>query len=59
MPLINYVTQIQFDFGAIRLLKSECERIGIHRPLIVTDRGVRHAGIVDSVLEAGVLRSES
>jgi NADP-dependent aldehyde dehydrogenase len=29
MPLINYVTQIQFDFGAIRLLKSECERIGI------------------------------
>ncbi|MFL9896608.1 iron-containing alcohol dehydrogenase [Paraburkholderia fungorum] len=52
MSLINYVTQIQFDFGAIRLLKSECERIGIHRPLIVTDRGVRHAGIVDSVLEA-------
>ncbi|MVW72543.1 iron-containing alcohol dehydrogenase [Bordetella sp. 15P40C-2] len=52
MPLINYITQIQFDFGAVRLLKSECERVGIRRPLIVTDKGVRAAGIIDTVLEA-------
>ncbi|PYE24287.1 4-hydroxybutyrate dehydrogenase [Paraburkholderia silvatlantica] len=52
MSLINYVTQIQFDFGSIRLLKSECERVGISRPLIVTDKGVRAAGIIDSVLGA-------
>ncbi|TDG10093.1 iron-containing alcohol dehydrogenase [Paraburkholderia guartelaensis] len=52
MALINYVTQIQFDFGAIRLLKNECERVGISRPLIVTDKGVRAAGIIDSVLGA-------
>ncbi|MFL9888605.1 iron-containing alcohol dehydrogenase [Paraburkholderia agricolaris] len=52
MSLISYVTQIQFDFGAIRLLKSECERIGIRRPLIVTDQGIRTAGIIDSVLDA-------
>lgn len=52
MSLINYITQIQFDFGAIQLLKDECARIGIHRPLIVTDKGVRAAGIIDTVLDA-------
>ena len=52
MPLINYITQIQFDFGAVRLLKSECERVGVSRPLIVTDKGVRAAGIIDTVLDA-------
>ncbi|MEX3841980.1 MULTISPECIES: iron-containing alcohol dehydrogenase [unclassified Paraburkholderia] len=52
MSLINYVTQIQFDFGAIHLLQNECERVGISRPLIVTDKGVRAAGIVDRVLGA-------
>lgn len=52
MSLINYITQIQFDYGAIRLLKSECERVGIRRPLIVTDKGVRAAGIIDTVLDA-------
>jgi 4-hydroxybutyrate dehydrogenase len=52
MSLINYITQIQFDFGAVKLIKSECERIGIRRPLIVTDQGVKAAGIVDIVLGA-------
>ncbi|HBK50370.1 MAG TPA: 4-hydroxybutyrate dehydrogenase, partial [Pseudomonas sp.] len=50
MSLINYITQIQFDIGAIACLPAECERIGITRPLIVTDRGVRAAGIVDTAL---------
>ena len=50
MSLINYITQIQFDIGAIALLPAECERIGITKPLIVTDRGVRAAGIVDTAL---------
>ncbi|ENB9662509.1 MULTISPECIES: iron-containing alcohol dehydrogenase [Pseudomonas] len=50
MSLINYVTQIQFEIGAIARLPAECERIGITRPLIVTDRGVRAAGIVDTAL---------
>lgn len=52
MALINYITQIQFEFGAIGLLGQQCERVGIHRPLIVTDRGVRAAGIIDTVLNA-------
>jgi 4-hydroxybutyrate dehydrogenase len=52
MPLINYVTQIQFDFGAIALLKQECERLGISRPMIVTDAGVKAAGILQKALDA-------
>ncbi|RMX15997.1 iron-containing alcohol dehydrogenase [Vandammella animalimorsus] len=50
MAFINYVTQIQFDFGAIALLAGECQRIGITRPLLVSDAGVKAAGIVDRVL---------
>ncbi|MEF7613797.1 iron-containing alcohol dehydrogenase [Aquincola sp. MAHUQ-54] len=52
MALINYITQIQFEFGAIGLLGQQCERVGIRRPLIVTDRGVKAAGIIDTVLNA-------
>ena len=52
MSVINYITHIQFEFGAIRLLNEECERIGIRRPLIVTDKGIVAAGIVDTVLNA-------
>jgi 4-hydroxybutyrate dehydrogenase len=52
MSFINYVTQIQIDFGAISLLKAECERVGITRPLIVTDAGVKAAGILDKALAA-------
>src|SRR3982751_1664201 len=52
MALIQYLTQIQFDFGAIQLLRSECERIGISRPLVVTDAGVRAAGILQKALDA-------
>ena len=50
MALIFYVTQIQFEPGAIQLLKQECARVGISRPLIVTDAGVKAAGLVDKAL---------
>jgi len=49
LALINYITQIQIDFGAVQLLAQECERIGIRRPLVVTDAGVRAAGVLDRV----------
>ncbi|MDB5958276.1 iron-containing alcohol dehydrogenase [Ramlibacter sp.] len=52
MSLIYYVTQIQFEFGATRLLKQECERVGIKRPLVVTDAGVRAAGVLQKALDA-------
>jgi alcohol dehydrogenase class IV len=50
--MINYITQIQIDFGALQLLKSECERVGINHPLIVTDAGVKAVGILDKALAA-------
>jgi len=52
LALINYITQIQIDFGALRSLQAECQRVGISRPLIVTDAGVKAAGIVDRALAA-------
>ena len=52
MAFIYYVTQVQFEFGAIKLLKQECERVGITRPLIVTDPGVKAAGILQKALDA-------
>lgn len=52
MAFINYVTQIQFDFGAIALLRQECERVGITKPLIVTDPGVKAAGIAQKAVDA-------
>ena len=52
MASIYYVTQIQFEFGAVQLLKQECERVGITRPLIVTDPGVKAAGVLQKALDA-------
>jgi alcohol dehydrogenase class IV len=51
MAFINYITQIQFDFGAISLLRQECERVGISRPLVVTDAGVKAAGLLQRALD--------
>jgi alcohol dehydrogenase class IV len=50
MSTINYLTQIHIEFGALKKLPSECERIGIKRPLIVTDQGIKHAGILSQAL---------
>jgi alcohol dehydrogenase class IV len=52
MAFINYLTQIQIDFGTIALLPQECERIGMRKPLVVTDAGVRAAGVLDKALVA-------
>jgi hypothetical protein len=49
---INYITQIQLDFGALRQLQAECQRVGISRPLIVTDAGVKAVGILQKAIDA-------
>ena len=56
MAFIYYVTQIQFEFGAVKLLKQECERVGITRPLIVTDPGVKAAGVLQKALDSSRTR---
>ncbi|NRF69799.1 iron-containing alcohol dehydrogenase [Aquincola sp. S2] len=50
MARILYLTQIEIDHGAIALLPQECERIGMRRPLVVTDAGVRAAGVLAQAL---------
>jgi alcohol dehydrogenase class IV len=50
MARILYLTQIEIDHGAVAVLPQECERIGMRRPLVVTDAGVRAAGVLDLAL---------
>jgi alcohol dehydrogenase class IV len=52
MARILYLTQIDIDFGVIRLLAAECLRTGMNRPLVVTDAGVRAAGVLQPALDA-------
>ena len=52
MARILYLTQIDIDFGAVRLLAAECQRVGMRRPLVVTDAGVRAAGVLQKALNA-------
>ena len=52
MALIQYITQVQLDFGVLRMLREECQRLGISHPLIVTDPGVKAAGILQKALDA-------
>jgi 4-hydroxybutyrate dehydrogenase len=52
MASIHYITQVQIDFGALALLAGECARAGIARPLVVSDAGVRAAGLLDRAIAA-------
>ncbi|WP_119352555.1 iron-containing alcohol dehydrogenase [Azohydromonas sediminis] len=50
MATILYLTQIHLDFGTVQLLPAECARVGIRKPLVVTDAGVRAAGVLAQAL---------
>jgi 4-hydroxybutyrate dehydrogenase len=52
MARILYLTQIDLDFGVISLLRAECERNGITHPLVISDAGVKAAGVLDLALDA-------
>ncbi|MCB1994516.1 MAG: iron-containing alcohol dehydrogenase, partial [Rhodoferax sp.] len=52
MSRILYITQIEIDFGAVRTLPAECAAHGMQRPLIVTDPGVRDAGVLQRARDA-------
>jgi alcohol dehydrogenase class IV len=51
MALIQYLTRIQFDFGALALLPAELALLGVKRPLLVTDPGIRASDLFDRVKE--------
>ena len=44
MSLITYLTRIQFEAGAIALLREEMDLLGVSRPLIVTDKALSMPG---------------
>lgn len=46
MALIQYLTAVDFENGALQTLPSALAEIGVHRPLVVTDRGLVQIGLV-------------
>ena len=55
MALISYLTTVRLDVGARKHLAEDLMTAGISRPLLVTDRGIRVAGLLDQVVKAGGL----
>ena len=52
MPVFQSIPKIHFDFGAVNELAGELAALGIDRPLIITDKGLVAAGIIDKVTAA-------
>ena len=44
-------TRLVQGLGAIRELGREAERLGVKRPLVVTDRGIAAAGLLETALQ--------
>ncbi len=50
MPEIRYITRVQFDFGSLSLLPGELVAAGVTKPFVVTDAGLRAAGLLDRLI---------
>lgn len=50
MPMLNYLTPCDFDFGALARLQDHMAAQGITKPLICTDKGIVAAGLLDTLL---------
>jgi alcohol dehydrogenase class IV len=51
MALINYLTSIDFDFGAVARTAEAARSLNITRPLVVTDPGLANGPVVARVLD--------
>ncbi|OYU49099.1 MAG: 4-hydroxybutyrate dehydrogenase [Rhizobiales bacterium PAR1] len=49
MPLINYLTTIRFDFGAVGALPDDIAALGLQNPLLVTDKGLVALGVAGRI----------
>ncbi len=56
MAVISVVNTAHFDFGALNHLEKSLERLGVSRPMLVTDRGLVAAGAADKVRAAAGAR---
>jgi 4-hydroxybutyrate dehydrogenase len=52
MAFIQYLTHIYIDPGVVGLLRDECQRVGISKPLVVSDAGVKAAGVLGQAVTA-------
>jgi alcohol dehydrogenase class IV len=52
MPVINFLTTCIFDSGALKQLPNVVKNLGITRPFIVTDPGIKAVGILARVEDA-------
>jgi 4-hydroxybutyrate dehydrogenase len=52
MAYLYYLTHIHLGYDALAQLPAECARSGIRRPLVISDKGVVAAGLVERVLTA-------
>lgn len=52
MPVMTYLTTCHFDFGALKQLAPSLKAQGVTRPFIVTDAGIKAAGLLARASEA-------
>lgn len=52
MPVMNFLTTCIFDHGALGQLSAVLKRLGVARPFIVTDPGIKAAGLLERVTDA-------
>lgn len=52
MTILLNLPKIHFDFGAVGVLEAELNRLGIGRPLIMTDRNLVACGVLDKVMSS-------
>ena len=52
MALMNYLTQCTFDYGALEQTPKVLQRLGVTRPFIVTDPGLKANGLLAALLAA-------
>ena len=52
MAVISIVNTAHFDFGALNQLEKSLERLGVSRPMLVTDKGLVAAGAAARVITA-------
>jgi len=53
LSIFAFPTRVVFGAGAVRELGEEAKRLGIRRPLLVTDRGIVQCGIAERILAEG------
>lgn len=52
MPVMRFLNTCIFDHGAVAKLAKTLKGYGVSKPFIVTDAGIKAAGLLDVILEA-------